>query len=73
MANPEHTDLVRRYAAGEQNLRLEMLDLSGADLSGLDFSQAWLRDTNLSSANLQNCRFVGASMPGTNFGPRAKL
>jgi uncharacterized protein YjbI with pentapeptide repeats len=66
MAHPEHLALARRYAAGDRNLRLEMLDLVGADLSGLDFSEAWLRDTRLCEANLRGCRFVGAPMPGTD-------
>ena len=53
MAHLEHVDLARRYAAGERDRRLEMLDLSGADLSGLDFSHAWLRDTDLSQTDLR--------------------
>src|SRR5688572_21421714 len=60
VANPEHLALARRYAAGERGFRLEMLDLSGADLRNLDFSEAWLRDTDLSGANLRGCSFVGA-------------
>ena len=66
MANPDHLALAGRYAAGARNLRLEMLDLTGADLGGLDFSDAWLRDTKFCGANLQGCRFVGAPMPGTD-------
>jgi uncharacterized protein YjbI with pentapeptide repeats len=63
--------VLRRYAAGERDFRLEDLkgislikaNLRGVDLTGANLSNSDLSDSDLSNANLNWVSLRGAKMP----------